>query len=146
DLSYGARLDHVTFSPQRQDARLSVGAPIFRPYLRYITAYQTETTGLVDQVREATLGFDSAFTKYWSLHVEHTQAFDPQPGPRDSVITLTYTDECFIFGISATRNETNRLDLNSGTSVVFHFYMRNVGGIHTDSSTATNFATQFRQY
>ena len=56
DLNYGTRLDHTTFNPERQDARLSAGVPILRPFIRYISAYQTETTGLVDEVEEATVG------------------------------------------------------------------------------------------
>jgi len=145
-MNYGARLDHDTLSPQRQDALLSVGAPIFRPYLRYISAYETETTGIIDQDKEATAGFDSHFLKYWGLHADYTQAFAPEPGPRNADLTLSYTDECFIFGVTAQHNQISRADVSSGTSVVFHFYLRNVGGLHTDSAAAPNFANQFRQY
>lgn len=147
DANYGARLDHRDFNPEEQDAKISVGAPIMRPFVRYISAYQADpTTGLIDQVEEMTGGFDSHFLKYWAIHTEYTQAFSPQPGMRDAVVMFSYTDECFILGITVQQTETNREDLSSGTSVMFHFYLRNLGGIHTDSSTATNFATQFRQY
>lgn len=146
DLNYGARLDHTTFNPERQDARLSFGAPIMRPFVRYISAYQTETTGVVDEVREATTGFDSHFAKYYGFHVDYTQSFSPDPGPRSASMMLSYTDECFIMGITLEQTETNRVDLSSGTSVVFHFYLRNIGGVHTDASSASNYATEFRQY
>jgi LPS-assembly protein len=147
-LNYGARLDHETFNPQRQDANLSVGVPLFRPWMRYISAFQTETTGIVDQVKETTIGFDSHFAKYWGIHADYTQAFSPDPGPRSADVGFSYIDECFIFGVMVSQTETNRVDLNSGTSVMFHLYLRNIGGVHTDSSsgTAANFATQYRQY
>ncbi len=145
-LNYGTRLDHSTFATQSQDALLSVGAPLFRPYLRYISAYETETTGLVDQDKEATVGFDSHFLKYWGLHADYTQSFSPDPGPRNANLTLSYTDECFLFGVTAQHNQITRADVSSGTSIVFHFYLRNVGGLHTDSFAQPTFASQFRQY
>jgi LPS-assembly protein len=146
DLNYGARLDHNSFNPQRQDARLSFGVPEFRPSLQYISAFQTETTGIVDQVKEATLGFSSNFTKYWTFTASHTQAFQPDPGPRTSAATLTYNDECFIIGVTVSHNDTDRADVSSGTSATFHFYLKNVGGVHTDSFTRAQFPAEFRQY
>jgi len=145
-LNYGFRLDHSTLTPQSQDASLSVGAPIFRPYLRYISAYQTDTTGVIDEVEEATVGFDSKFQKYWTLSGAHTQAFQPQPGPRRTNLTLSYADECFIFGITAAHDDTQRADIGSGTSIVFHFFLKNLGGIHTDSGGNATFPAEFRQY
>ncbi|HEU0117029.1 MAG TPA: LPS assembly protein LptD [Alphaproteobacteria bacterium] len=146
DANYGFRLDHRNFSPQRQDAVISAGAPVFRPYVQYVSAYQTETTGIVDQDKEATFGFSSLFAKYWTLSGAHTQAFAPQPGPRNSNISLSYADECFVFGITASHTDTNRVDISSGTSVMFHFFLKNLGGIHTDSPSKINYPAEFRQY
>ncbi len=144
DFNYGFRLDHSTLSPQRQDARLSFGAPVFRPYMRYISAYETQTTGPVTNVEQATLGEDSVLSKYWHLHAEHTQAFSPQPGPRTSTVALNYIDECFVFGFTISHDDTNRLDVSSGTSAVFHLYLKSLGGIETDSTKST-FTNEFQQ-
>jgi LPS-assembly protein len=146
NLNYGFRLAQQDLSPQRQDVLLAVGEPIFHPYIRYISAYETETTGLVDQDEEATIGFDSHFAKYWTLSAAHTQAFQPDPGPRSTSLSVSYTDECFIFGVTASNNDTQRVDLSSGTSVVFHLFLRNLGGVHSDSSSTATYAPQFRQY
>lgn len=145
NANYGFRLSEADFSPQRQDAYMAVGVPAFQPSARYIQAYQNDpTTGLVDQVRQVTLGFSSTFAKYWTLSGSHVQAFDPSPGPRSDSLALTYVDECLGFGINVARNDTSRLDLSSGTSVAFHLYLKNLGGIHTDSANVT-FPAQFRQ-
>ncbi len=145
DLNYGFRLDHDTLAAQRQDALLSVGAPVFRPYIRYISAYQTETTGTVANVEQATIGFDSRFAKYWLLHGDHTRSFKPQPGPRSSALTFGYIDECLVFGVTVSHNDTERADLSAGTSAVFHLYLKNLGGVHTDSFTDAQFPAEFRQ-
>ncbi|MDD3030248.1 MAG: LPS assembly protein LptD [Alphaproteobacteria bacterium] len=146
DANYGFRLSKNDLAPQRQDAFISVGQPVFRPYARYIQAYQHDTsTNLYSQVRQITVGFSSSFAKYWTLSGHHIQAFDPQPGPRNSSLALTYADECFAFGISLTHDNTDRADLSSGTSVAFHFYFKNLGGLHTDAGSNISFPEKFRQ-
>ena len=146
--NYGFRLDHTTLTPQRQDALLSVGAPIFRPQVRYLSGYVTDTLGKVVNNEEINFGFSSSFAKYWQVTGAHTQAFSPQPGPRTSSVGVSYTDECYIFSLGVSHDNTNRIDIQSGTSVMFHMFLRNVGGLHTDSFTPTesSFPTQFRQY
>jgi LPS-assembly protein len=146
NLNYGFRQDHQTFAPRREDALLSVGAPIFRPYIRYLEAEETQTDGITEPVEEARVGFDSHFAKYWVLHADHTQEFQPQPGPRTSSLMFGYIDECLIFGITASHDDTNRLDISSGTSVVFHLIFKNVGGIKSDSFTNGVFPPELRQY
>jgi LPS-assembly protein len=146
NANYGFRLSQKDLAPERQDAYLSVGAPVFRPSVRFIQAYQLDsTTNAYNQVRQITFGFSSAFAKYWALTGSHTQSFNPQPGPRDSSLALTYNDECFAFGINLTHDNTNRADISSGTSVAFHFYFKNLGGLHTDSGSGISFPAEFRQ-
>lgn len=146
NANYGFRLSREDLSPRRQDAYIAVGAPVFRPTARYIQAYQLDsTTNQHSQVRQITFGFSSAFAKYWTLSGAHTQAFDPQPGPRNSKIALTYVDECFAFGVNVAHDNTDRADISSGTSVAFHFYLKNLGGLHTDSTSNITFPAEFRQ-
>lgn len=146
NANYGFRLAEDDLSPQRQDAYISTGADVFRPSVRYIQAYETDTTtNLIDQVRQVTLGVSSKFTKFWTLTGSHVQAFDPQPGPRNSSLALAYVDECFAFGVNLSHDDTNRLDISSGTSIAFHFYLKNLGGLHTDSVSGISFPAEFRQ-
>jgi LPS-assembly protein len=146
DSNYGFRLSENNFSPQRQDAYISAGAPVFRPSVRYVQAYEYDTTtDLIDQVRQITLGFSSTFAKYWTVAGSHLQAFDPSPGPRTTNVAVTYVDECFAFGVNVSHDDTNRLDISSGTSVAFHFYLKNLGSLHTDSVGHITFPAEFRQ-
>jgi LPS-assembly protein len=146
DANYGFRLAQSDFSPQRQDVYVSAGAPVFRPSVRYIEASQIDTTtNLMQPVRQITFGLTSTFAKYWTVTGNHTQSFDPQPGPRNSSIAITYVDECFAFGINVSHDDTDRVDVSSGTSVAFHFYLKNLGGLHTDSVSGTTFPANFRQ-
>lgn len=146
NVNYGFRLRESDLSPRRQDAIISTGVPAFRPSARYIEAYQTDTsTGQTDRVRQITFGFSSALNKYWTLHGSHTQAFDPQPGPRGTSAGVAYIDECYAFGLTASHDHTSRADISSGTSVIFHFFLKNLGGLNTDSTSDIQFPSEFRQ-
>ena len=144
-LNYGLRLNYSDYKPQSQDANIMIGPPIFRASMRYINAYQTDTTGTLDKVHEITGRISSNFMKYYTFTAAHTQAFTPDPGPRGTSATLNYADECFIYGVTANRTDTSRADLSSGFSVVFHIFLKNLGGAHTDSYSSPQFNTQFRQ-
>lgn len=141
DLNYGFRLDQQTADFKRQEIQLSAGPREFRPFGNYLMVKQVELSdqSIVDRVQEVTFGFSSTFLKYYTLAASHRQAFEPAPGPRSTGISLTYQDECFQFGLTGSRDDTNRLDLRSGTSIVFHFYLKNIGGVHTDSVTSGSF-------
>jgi len=146
DLNYGFRLNHVTLSPEREYALLSVGQPIFRPFARYSSGYSLGTNNTIENIDDATFGFDSHFAKYWLLHVDHTQGFDPDPGARSSNLTVSYTDECYIASITLNQNDTQQIGgINSGTSVFFHVFLRNLGGFNTDGTTSVSYPSQFRQ-
>ncbi len=145
DLNYGFRLDHKTFDPQRQYAQVSAGNASFRPFVRYSSGYSLGTNSIIEKIDETTLGFDTRLAKYWNLHLEHTQGFDPQPGPRSTNVSFGYTDECYTAAISASQNDTSRVGISSGTSVFFHVFFKNLGGIHTDSTTNFSFPTEFIQ-
>lgn len=146
DANYGFRLAQSDLSPQRQDALVSFGAPIFRPSVRYLEAYQTDTnTNLTILGQQATLGFTSHFADYWNLSVSHTQSFAPQPGPRNTSLNIAYIDECLAYGITLSQNDTTRQDIASGTSATFHINLKNLGGFGTDSVSSPTFPTEFRQ-
>jgi len=130
--NYGFRADQSSLSLTRQEFDVSAGAAIFRPSLSYLSVKPAQTTTTSDQtIEEGTISFSSKFTKFWTLSGLHTQAIKPEPGPRNSNLSLIYQDECFKTGVTAKRTYTNRLDVNSSESIMFQFYLRNIGGLST---------------
>ena len=78
--------------------------------------------------------------------MDHTQGFDPSPDARSTNVTLGYSDECYIFAVTVNENYTQQIGgINPGTSVMFHMFLKNLGGIHTDSATTGTFPAEFRQ-
>lgn len=145
DMAYSFRLNHKSLEREREYATVSFGAPIFRPTIRYTSGFSLGTTGVIEKIDDTTVGFDSHFAKYWTFHVDHTQGFDPQPGPRSTSASLSYGDECLVGAVSIAQNDAVQAGLSSGTSVLFHLFLRNLGGIHTDGATSAAFPTEFRQ-
>lgn len=145
EANYSFRLNHSTFEPEREYAQVSAGVPLFRPFARYSSGYSLGSNGIIQKIDDTNFGFDTHFAKYWAFHVDHTQGFDPQPGPRSTSASLSYTDECFIGAVSISQSDTSQIGLSAGTSVLFHIFLRNLGGIHTDGATSGNFPTEFRQ-
>ena len=133
DMNYGFRLDQRDVSVTRQEFQASVGKPFFRPYLNYLSLRQTEGANAVAQkIEEATAGFSSKLTRYWSFSAGHKQAMAPTPGPRSTGFNLTYQDECFKSELLISRDYTKQVDVESGYTVLLNIYMKNLGGINAN--------------
>jgi LPS-assembly protein len=141
DMSYGARISKDNGRLERQEGESSIGTPIFRPFINYLSVVQADPLTSTRNVEEGTIGFNSRFAKYWTITASQQQAFQPDPGPRTSTFGFAYGDECFQAGLSGEYDNTNRQDLQSGLTVMFHFYLKNIGGFQTDSVTNTQFMT-----
>lgn len=145
NLDYSFRLDRENMQLQRQFGSLSVGVPRFRPYVRYVSGYSQDTSNALVKIDDGAIGFDTNFAKYWDFHLEHTQGFDPNPGPRSTQGTISYMDECFMTALTVSQDDTGKIGFTTGTSVLVHFYLRNLGGFHTDGTTTGGFRDSFRQ-
>ncbi|PWC32422.1 LPS assembly protein LptD [Azospirillum sp. TSO35-2] len=130
DVNYGFRIDHDTLRPRRHSLNASAGVPLLRLSTSYAYVDQTTSRNAItrDRVEQASFGMSSQFTDHWSLGVSHTQAMEPQPGPRSSLATLTYSDECLVFQTIARRDYTVTTNGESdGNTIFFRFVFKNVG-------------------
>lgn len=133
EANYGFRLDQHDMGFTKQEFQTAFGPSILRPYGKYLFVEQYNSTRLAnEELEEGTLGIQSQFAKFWSISFGHTQAFKPAPGPRSTSANLMYKDECFTTGITAKRDYTSRLDISAGSSIMFQFYLKNIGGLSTD--------------
>jgi LPS-assembly protein len=133
DVSYGFRLNQRTLGVTRQELTASAGALIFRPNIKYLSLKQSEGSSIVDQrIQEATVGLSSQFAKYWSFSASHRRAMAPNPGPRNTSFNLVYQDECFRSDLSVTRDYTDQVDVEPGTTILLNFYLKNIGGVNTN--------------
>ncbi|MBP2298503.1 LPS-assembly protein LptD [Azospirillum picis] len=130
DVNYGFRIDHDTLSPRRHSLNASAGVPALRLSTSYAYVDQTTSRNAVtrDRVEQATFGLSSQFTDYWSVSLAHTQAMEPDAGPRSSLAVLTYADECLIFQTIARRDYTvTTAGEQDGNTLFFRLVFKNVG-------------------
>lgn len=133
NLSYGVRVDKDDFSFTRQEARTSFGNKYFRPTINYSFLKQTNSSTLAKEfTEEISYSISSELAEHWTLSLSHLQAIQPDPGARNTQLKLTYQDECFTAGITGRRDHTKRIDVEEGSSVLFHFYLKNIGGFSSD--------------
>lgn len=130
DVNYGFRIDHETLKPRRHSLNASAGVPLLRLSTAYTYVDQTTSRTAVtrNRVEQANFGLSSQLTNYWNLGIGHTQAMEPQPGPRSSVAILTYSDECLIFQTVAQRDYTiSTTGEKDGNTIFFRLVFKNVG-------------------
>jgi len=133
DLSWGFRVNKNDLSFTKQEAQTSFGNKYFRPTIRYTFLKQTNSSTLNKEfLEEINYGVHSQISDHWALSLSHLQAIQPNPGARNTSISLTYADECFKAGITGRRDHTKRIDVKEGSSILFHFYLRNIGGFSSD--------------
>jgi len=131
--NYAFRLDGDSFDPHRTEIKSYIGQPWFRPFVNYISVDRQDAGAPLTTVSEVTFGASSKFLKYWTLSAWQNRAIKPEAGARTSSVGLYYGDECFDFGVTATRDETSRPDLKAGDSIVFTIMFKNLGGFKTDA-------------
>jgi LPS-assembly protein len=140
-VSYRARLDPKSLTPQMQDAGLSLGKPLFKlsggyffsntdPYNLY------DATGLPSNYfihrNEVYLGASSRWEK-WTISADARR--DLHAGAMDSTnLHLTYDDECFTFDVRFYRRYTSILNDTGATGVLFQITFKTVGTIGSHAS------------
>ncbi|BAI72080.1 organic solvent tolerance protein [Azospirillum sp. B510] len=130
DVNYGFRIDHDTFRPRRHSLNASAGFPLLRLSTSYTYVDQTTTRNAQtrNRVEQATFGLSSQFTDHWGIGITHTQAMEPQPGPRSSQAVLSYNDECLVFQTVAQRDYTiSTTGEKDGNTIFFRLVFKNVG-------------------
>lgn len=134
EANYSFRLDPKDLEFTWQQFTAAAGVPAFKPRVNYLSVEQGGVSLSDNQrIEEGTLGFSSRFTDYWTFSAYHKHAFKPAPGPRTTELTLGYKDECFEAALTGQRDHTSRLDVKDGTTVLFRIFLKNIGGIETDS-------------
>ncbi|MGQ9366077.1 LPS-assembly protein LptD [Azospirillum sp. A39] len=139
DLNYGFRLDEDSLSARRHTLTGSAGVPAFRAYTSYTYVDQTTDSDAVerDEIEQASFGFGSRLSQFWSVNASFVQAFEPDPGPRSAAMVLTYQDECFTFQTVAQRDFTDVPgdDIEEGTTILFRLVFKNIGEFTTPAVT-----------
>jgi LPS-assembly protein len=139
DLGYRFRLDNDNLSRRSQNIGFAVG----RPLLTFTTSYdmldRTTDPAAPERVlgEYASFGLRSRVSRYWNVALSHSQGINPEPGPRQTALAMTYEDECFSFQALAERDHTRLESMGGGTRVLFRLVFRNIGEVSVPVLSST---------
>ncbi|MDE0799104.1 MAG: LPS assembly protein LptD [Rhodospirillaceae bacterium] len=139
DLSYRFRLDQSDFSTERSEFSASIGNPMFRLGANYIFIKPSNPAIPEFGDREELYAFfDTRLSKHWSLTGSHRENLGLSGGSIRSSIGIEYEDECFVFGLDVTDDNTEDRDFQSGFSVILRFTLKTIGEVRLSSSVGVD--------
>lgn len=128
DVVYRFRLAEGTFAARRSDLAAMVGPKALRLSADYVFLDKTSSDEFNSR-QELYLQLSSAFSRYWSASVFSRNDLSEDGGPIANGGTLSYEDECFIFGTTYQFNGTNDRDYKSGHSIMFRLVFKTLGEV-----------------
>ncbi len=127
DLLYRFRIDKDDFSARRNEFDLRVGPPALNLDLGYVF---TDTDAPADEFggrEELTWRVYSRLSEYWSAFGGMRLDLDADE-TRESVVGLTYDDECFTMQAIGRRSFFSDRDIEPENSFFVKFVFKNLGG------------------
>jgi LPS-assembly protein len=129
---YDFRADEDTLETRRAEYGINVGPPALEVDLSYVYQSADEEAFERFNTREQlNVSVSSRFARYWV--VDAKQRFDLEDDtPLSTRIGLRYQDECFLFGVSASRRNYDRADVDDDVSVMLTIGFNNLGSFGTE--------------
>jgi LPS-assembly protein len=126
--SYRFQADDRTGKLLRQATGFSVGPQVFQFSASYIEIDRQLQPTALRSVRQIAYNLAAQIDENWRLRGIAAQSLlDSDPGLLYAGSTLTYEDECFLFGIDFLRRNIGRADIPADTTLLFRFGLRNLG-------------------
>jgi len=136
---YGFRLRESDLKPRQQSWGIQAGVPwltISADYNALDSFY--DSNGTLNSPQElATLGIYSSVTRYWSVGLQRSQRFSPDPGPVSTSLTATYSDDCLTMQAIGLHEYSDVPGVSNGTTLYFRFVFRNLGEITSPSLSSS---------
>lgn len=137
DLWYSGRFDHATFAPRVHDLSTDVGNNRLRVSASYLYQDKSQIQG-VPAVRELSYSVSSQLTDYWRVQASQSRSFATTGGGLlDTSGSVIYEDECFIFALTLSDNNTSSSpDSPGGVSFVATLVFKGLGAVALPSISA----------
>jgi LPS-assembly protein len=134
DLDYRFRFGSRGEFNQKHELTVAAGVPQLTVSANYLYLNGGEGTGLRDR-NQLTLAVTSQITQNWTVGGVTQNNIGYNAGLITGGLLLSYHDECFIFGVSATRDLTSQPGAEPNTAVIFTIGLKNLGTVASPIST-----------
>lgn len=129
DLSYRYRLDNYDLSPRRHELDLKIGPPALNLSLSYL--FDDSVTDEFDKREEVAFLIRSQLNENWLIEGGHRRDLENDQS-LETVIGLTYEDECFLFTIEGKREYFEDREINDENSIMVKLVFQHLGQVGVD--------------
>jgi LPS-assembly protein len=126
DVSYRFRLDHEDLSPKRHELDLRIGPPALNLDLTYL--FDDNSTAEFDDREELSFRLKSQLNENWFIEGGHRRNLESDD-PLETVIGLTYQDECFLITFEGKRAYFEDREISEEDSVMVKLVFKNLGEV-----------------
>lgn len=126
DVNWRFRLDSEDFSFRRNEVNARAGVPVFTATAQYSFIDDQAGTATNRDEEELNLAATSRLSQYWTATANWTIDVDQGENRRAS-IGIAYSDECFTFRLTGTRDFTDRESGIDGDSFLIYFAFHGLG-------------------
>lgn len=137
DLRSRSLLDRSTWTTKRHEFYIKFGQPVINISGTYTLLPKQEFFNVNRKTEQMGLALNTQFNPFWSGNMTSIRELGSRGGSLSHGVGLTYTDECFIFSASLTKNFYRDRDLKPGTTIFFRLVFKNIGEI-SQSTTMNN--------
>jgi len=132
DLLYRSRFSSSNFSPRRNEAQFTVGAPALRLTGSYVFLERQEDSEFAGR-EEVNLSVSSQINRFWRSNLSAVRDMDASE-MRSFGLNLTYENECVVFSTNITRTFFEDRDIKPTDAINFQVTLKTIGEIKTGFS------------
>ena len=139
DALYRFRLKKDNLNARRNELAASVGIPVFRINLNYLSIDQQNLVDTQDPAgdfrdrEEITMGLKSEIKDRWEIGLNTRRDLTSGGGSRRHGSFLSYEDECFVFRTDYSRTFTQDRDVDPADTILIRFALKTLGEIQTSA-------------
>lgn len=129
DLRSRALFDRSTGTTKRHEFLLKFGQPVLNISSTYTLLPRQEFFNIDRKTEQLGIAIHSEFNEHWSGAITGVRELGSSGGSLSHGVGITYSDECFLFSASLTKNFYRDRDLKPGTTIFFRLVFKNIGEI-----------------
>ena len=133
DILYRARLDQSDFDFNRNEIQATFGKPLLSFSTRY-SFFEAQSDGEFKDREEILYDISSRFTEYWRGSLSGVTDLDEGGELLSLGASLTYEDECLVFGVVAKRSFYEDRDLQPTDQITFGVSLKTLGDFDASAS------------
>lgn len=138
DFRSRALLDRNTWTTKRHEFMIKFGQPVLNISSTYTLLPKQDFFNITRKTEQLGLLINTQINENWSGNLNSIRELGSGGGSLSHGVSLTYSDECFIFSASLSKNFYRDRDLKPGTTIFFRLVFKNIGEVSQRTTMNNN--------